>query len=172
MVRGLGRVHRFSNMSDRDWTVLDHSLHVHRILREASAPRAARRKGLGHDLAEAVMGDLATPIKGRCPQYKVEEKRLMAECIAPRFGLYTTTEEDLLVKWADRQALFAEAVVCLGMTQDETEDWGCAYTKADLPWTRILDMASDLEAKYIQANFRNTAHGTFLYLAEREGFSL
>ena len=169
LARGLGRVHRFSNMAEPDWTVLDHSLHVYRLLRDHQASREALRYGLAHDLPEAVLYDLASPYKAEAPQYKTLENALMDKCIAPRFGLQVNTATEALVKWADYQALFIEAVYCLGLTQNQAPKWG-PYEKLTLPWPRVRDYASDLAAKYGRDSYRKNAKNIYLYLAKRTGF--
>lgn len=174
LARALGREHRFSNMAEPDWTVLDHSLHVHRLLRMNGAPLAARRRGLGHDLTEAVLRDVASPYKREVPRYKELERILMDEAIAPKFGLEVDSWDASWVKWADLQALAIEARYCLGLDQEELADWGWYSSGTmpldNLPWTRVLDHANDLEARYGQPDFRAKAVDTFLYLAEQEGF--
>ena len=172
LVRAIGREHRFSNMADVAWTVLDHSLHVHRILTDVGATKGARLGGLFHDMAEGPMHDLASPYKRRCPAYKVLENRLL-DAIYLRFGVCSTGHEGRMVKWADRQALAIEANYCLGIEERELVDWGWEADKDspldNLPWTDVLRGSAELRALYGWPPYRDTAPATFLHHAQREG---
>jgi hypothetical protein len=63
-------------------------------------------QGLLHDMTEAVMGDLSTPVKALFPEYKRFEQRLYAR-MSGAYGL--PTELDPEVKLADTLALRWEA---------------------------------------------------------------
>ena len=172
-VRALGREHRFSNQSDKDWTGLDHSLHVWRLLATTiQSTKGSRRLGLGHDLSEGIMRDLASPYKRNAPGYKTQERLLMQRAIVPKFGLQATPFEKAQVQWADTQALAIEAVYCLGLGEVDLADWGFVQDESfePLTWPEILRQVAYLEYFFGRADFRAQAPTTFLKLAEEEGF--
>ena len=144
IIRGLSKEQRFSNQAEVPWSVLDHSLHVHRLLRDKDASVYARRAGLLHDASEAYMHDLASPYKRECPDYIRLEKKLQA-AIRDRFSLVTTPEEDDLIHSVDMQALAIEAHMCLGLTEAELPDWGFKPAEGiSLPWHKVEKRSAEL----------------------------
>jgi hypothetical protein len=93
---GLSRCCRYSGqLPDHidHYSVAQHSVHVSEIL-----PPELALQGLLHDAFESVGGDMVSPLKQLCPDYKAVEKR-GERAIFKQFGLPETL--DPLVKRAD-----------------------------------------------------------------------
>jgi hypothetical protein len=77
----LARICRFNGHSKGFYSVAQHSVLVASI-----CPRNDEFAGLMHDAAEAYVGDMVSPLKQLCPDFKVVETRV-ERVIAERFGL-------------------------------------------------------------------------------------
>jgi uncharacterized protein len=124
LVIGISRVNRWcgQTLGEVGFNVAQHSVLVEQILGEMVWPAAAfepRRWALAHDLAEAVYGDVVTPVKavlGRA--YRELEQRLeRALSLALGFGPSVPEEWRKAVKRADRIAAVSEAVQLAGWTE-------------------------------------------------------
>ena len=123
---GVSRVNRWcgQTVGEIGFNVAQHSVLVEQILGELVWPAAAfevRRWALAHDLAEAVYGDVVTPVKAVLgPPYRELEQRLeRALCLALGFGPAVPEEWRKAVKRADRIAAVSEAVQLAGWSEKE-----------------------------------------------------
>ena len=126
LVIGISRVNRWCGQTagETGFNVAHHSVLVEQILGEMVWPGAAfevRRWALAHDLAEAVYGDVVTPVKAVLgAAYRELEQRLeRALCLALGFGPAVPDEWRKAVKRADRIAAVSEAVQLAGWSEKE-----------------------------------------------------
>lgn len=130
IANGLANICRFTGQCHTFYSVAEHSIHCSHLVPPEHALAA-----LMHDAAEAVMGDMSSPLKSLLPQYKEIEKRVEAS-ILPRFGLRLPL--DPCVKIADRVMLAAEQ--CQAMKN--TDDWPETLWSKNPP--RLLFLSPDL----------------------------
>jgi hypothetical protein len=97
---GLSNICRFTGHSSEFYSVAQHSVLVSYLV-----PPKLAMWGLLHDAAEAVMGDMSSPLKKLLPQYKELENRV-EEVILRGFGLHGTKPPE--IKHADLVALRTE----------------------------------------------------------------
>jgi 5'-deoxynucleotidase YfbR-like HD superfamily hydrolase len=153
LVIGISRVNRWCGQTSGDvgFNVAQHSCVVEQILGQIvwpAAPWPVRRWALAHDLAEAVYGDVVTPVKAVLGQpYRELEARLeRALCLALGFGTEVPVEWRKAVKRADRIAAVTEAVVLAGWTEREARQLvGFGY-RGKL-WDGPLDPWTEQEAR-------------------------
>jgi 5'-deoxynucleotidase YfbR-like HD superfamily hydrolase len=126
LVIGISRVNRWcgQTIGEVGFNVAHHSVVVEQVLGQLvwpSAPWEVRRWALAHDLAEAVYGDVVTPVKAVIgPAYKELENRLeRALCQALGFGMAVPEEWHKAVKRADRITAVTEAVRLAGWAEPE-----------------------------------------------------
>jgi 5'-deoxynucleotidase YfbR-like HD superfamily hydrolase len=125
IAHGLARVARWNGQTrgDHAFSVAQHCLlveHLTLLLKPGLAARW-RLAALLHDAPEYVVGDLISPFKAALGlDYKGFENRLLW-AIHQRFGVPPELPETirLLIKKADRQAAYWEAVTLAGFTPDE-----------------------------------------------------
>lgn len=98
--RGLAYQFRFGGHTNRPYTVAQHCIFVSHLVPPEHALQA-----LLHDATEAYIGDMPSPAKELCPDYRELEARLHAT-IMKRFKLPTELAEE--VRLADRIALATE----------------------------------------------------------------
>ena len=104
---------RFNGHVREFYSVAQHSVHVSDFLGDHYGLDATLRLvGLLHDASEAYLGDLITPVKAMCPQFKVLEMKV-EQAVADRFGFDSDLFDSLLVKRADRVMLATEATQLL-----------------------------------------------------------
>ena len=123
---GISRVNRWcgQTVGEVGFNVAQHSVLVEQILSAMVWPGAAFevcRWALAHDLAEAVYGDVVTPVKAVLGSaYRELEHRLeRALCLALGFGAAVPEEWRKAVKRADRIAAVSEAVQLAGWSEKE-----------------------------------------------------
>ena len=141
IAHGLARVARWNGQTKGDYafSVAQHSVLVLEIA-SAMAPEiedAGRLYALLHDAPEYVMGDIISPFKAAMGgNYKDVETRLLG-AIHVRFGLaaIAPAATTKLIKRADREAAFFEAVNLAGFAPDEARKYFGEPTLAgfDLP---------------------------------------
>jgi 5'-deoxynucleotidase YfbR-like HD superfamily hydrolase len=126
LVIGISRVNRWCGQTGGEvgFNVAHHSVLVEQILGDMVWPAAAfevRRWALAHDLAEAVYGDVVTPVKAVLGSaYRELEQRLeRALCVALGFGPKPPAQWREAVKRADKIAAVSEAVQLAGWSEKE-----------------------------------------------------
>jgi len=125
IAHGLARVARWNGQTAGDYpfSVAQHSVLVLEIFR-AGSPEASNRDALYallHDAPEYVMGDIISPFKAAMGgNYKEVEGRLQA-AVHIRFAMPAVPAAALarLIKRADKQAAFFEAVELAGFSRNE-----------------------------------------------------
>lgn len=100
IAHGLSNLCRFTGQCKRFYSVAQHAVLVSHIV-----PKSLAFQALHHDDAEAVMGDMSSPLKKMVPQYKELETRIEAS-IWRSFGLPEQLAPQ--VKMADLIALRTE----------------------------------------------------------------
>lgn len=114
IAHALSRICRFTgHVSVPLYSVAEHSVRVSWLVPDHDA-----REGLMHDAAEALIGDVAAPLKRLLPDYRRIEERI-EKVIAERFGLLYPWP--LSVKEADLDMLRLEAVTF--MQPEGIPDW-------------------------------------------------
>lgn len=125
IAHGLARVARWNGQTygDYPFSVAQHSVLVLELFRAANrdATPVALLQALLHDAPEYVMGDIISPFKAAMGgNYKDVENRLLS-AIFLRFSLPASMSAAIarLVKQADREAAYFEAVHLAGFAEDE-----------------------------------------------------
>src|SRR5690554_3149006 len=141
IAHGLARVARWNGQTygDYPFSVAQHSVLVLELFRAANpdAVPISRLQALLHDAPEYVMGDIISPFKAAMGgNYKDVENRQLG-AIHVRFGLPAIASSAIskLIKRADREAAFFEAVNLAGFGADEARKYFGEPTLAgfDLP---------------------------------------
>ena len=112
IAHALSNICRFTGHTKQFYSVAEHS-----VLCSYLVPHEDRRVALMHDAAEAIIGDVSSPLKSLLPDYKSVEHRV-EQAVWSRLGLPPTLPPS--VKVADRRALAMEQRVCMG----NGDDWG------------------------------------------------
>jgi hypothetical protein len=86
------------------YSVAQHSVLVAEVVRLLGGSPLQQLAGLMHDASEAVLGDMPSPVKSMCPDFRELERRLEG-AINARYGIDVN---DALVKEADRILFCAE----------------------------------------------------------------
>ncbi len=86
------------------YSVAQHAVLVAEVVRELGGSPLQQLAGLHHDDTEAVLGDLPSPVKSFCPDFRALEKRLEG-AVSARYGIDVNGP---LVKEADRILFCAE----------------------------------------------------------------
>ncbi len=126
IAHGLSQLCRFTGQCHRFYSVAEHSVRCSHLV-----PAQHALAALMHDAAEAVMGDMSSPLKSLMPQYKALEKRIEA-AILPAFGL--TLPLDPCIKWADRVMLHIEQREAM----QNDDDWPDAPQVPPQPMLQFL----------------------------------
>lgn len=100
LAHALGMICRFTGHTSRHYSVAQHSVVVSYLV-----PQEHAFAGLMHDAHEALTNDIASPLKRRVPDYRVEELRV-ERAVLGAFGLRLPLHEE--VKKADTVALVLE----------------------------------------------------------------
>ena len=141
IAHGLARVARWNGQTQGDYpfSVAQHSVLVLELFRgmDPDASPVWQLQALLHDAPEYVMGDIISPFKAAMGgNYKDVETRLLG-AIHVRFGLaaIAPAATTKLIKRADREAAFFEAVNLAGFAPDEARKYFGEPTLAgfDLP---------------------------------------
>lgn len=134
IAHALSNICRFTGHCRTFYSVAQHSVLVSHALPEEHA-----FAGLMHDAAEALIGDVSTPLKMLLPDYKRIESRIEAVVFA-RFGLPLQLPQ--CVKEADRFLLRTEQRDVMGA---DTHSWN--FTAGVQPLTERIQPLPPTEAK-------------------------
>lgn len=93
---------RYTGHTRTFYSIAQHSVMVSQIV-----PPACALAGLLHDAHEAYVGDMSSPLKQLCPDYRAIEKRCEA-AVLNRFGVVMDAECKRWVKLADLRMLMTE----------------------------------------------------------------
>lgn len=132
IAQGLSNVCRFAGQCPRFYSVAQHSVLVHRLLRDTLGvdDPIVRMQGLLHDGTEAFLGDMVSPLKRMMPGY-LEMERQLHFLIMREWGL--PQELHALVKKADLMALAIEKRELWG----NTDEWAVLQGVDEVPWTLL-----------------------------------
>lgn len=137
IAHGLARVARWNGQTrgDHAFSVAQHCLLVESLALNLrpGLPARWRLAALLHDAPEYVVGDLISPFKAALGlDYKAFENRLLA-AIHLRFGLPRALPETIrsLIKKADRQSAYWEAVLLAGFSPVEAARYFGPVPRAD-----------------------------------------
>jgi uncharacterized protein len=160
IAHGLARMARWNGQTkgEHSFSVAQHSLLVEALAAhlEPSLNGSGRLSALLHDAPEYVIGDMISPFKAVIGDaYKDVEERLLS-AIRLRFGLTAQYKPGLalLIKRADRQAAFHEAVHLAGFSRTEAlKIFGRPEPVGDSFLQRYLKPCSTCEAQrlYVEA---------------------
>lgn len=98
----LAKICRFNGHCDGFYSVAEHSVLVSHLV-----PFRLALPALLHDASEAYLGDMVTPLKDRCPDYRRFEQVVQDE-IHQRHRIELTDVDEACIKKADRLALAIE----------------------------------------------------------------
>lgn len=130
---GLSKEQRFGNHLPVQYNVADHSIGVSLLCIDNPFD------GLMHDISDAYIGDLASPIKNLMPDFKKVEHELMA-FMANHFGFNWTSPEE--TKQADRYMLELEweAIMLNKSDTDEQKYFRANILSQEQAYDRFLQM--------------------------------
>lgn len=121
IAHALSNICRYGGHSNRFYSVAEHSVLVSRVV-----PLELAMVGLLHDASEAFVGDMPSPLKAMCPEYRAIEDRVQ-EAIAARYNLQYPFP--LEIKFADKSVYKAER---LQITNVADEVWHTDIPAADV----------------------------------------
>ena len=99
----LSNLCRYTGHPSSFYSVAEHCVHCSNV----PGPIEVRKAYLLHDLAEAYMNDLSSPLKGVLPEYRKIEENII--CVAfSKFGLNDIAPWDERIKTVDKQLLRSE----------------------------------------------------------------
>jgi len=124
MAQGLSNLCRFNGQTSTFYSVAEHSVIVHDLLKSKHGKGDISYAGLWHDGHEAYTGDVSKHLKALLPEYRKIENRVAA---VVRSALDITWDSDIAreVKWADNIAARAEGDFLMKMDGQDW-DWGGA----------------------------------------------
>jgi len=133
IAHSLAKQCRFVGHTKRFYSVAEHSRLVATILKARGATPPVQLFGLLHDLSEAYIGDMPTPLKQMFPLYKELETKILAAAIPQLAGRGLMGGEAEIVKWADGVALAME-VDKLMPKEGRTANWIGAVNSAAIEY--------------------------------------
>ena len=119
----LSKLCRFTGHSTRFYSVAEHSYRASFL-----CPPAFAFETLLHDASEAYLGDMSTPLKVLCPDYR-ELETDVARCIARRFRLPFPHSPE--VKAADSRILATEVRLLFDKVDPGWEPWLTGHKPVD-----------------------------------------
>jgi hypothetical protein len=146
IAHSLSNICRFTGHSKWHYSVAQHSLLVSYLV-----PPEYAFQGLMHDIAEAYIGDVSSPLKQLLPDFKAIERRVEA-AIFPLFGL--PTELHPCVKKADMVAYITERRDLMPHL-DDLDDYG--LEPHDFPILRLEpeDVERGFMERFLQLTSEN-----------------
>jgi len=147
IAHALSNLCRFTGHGDRFYCVGEHSILCYLVAKELNLSPKLQMYALCHDASEAVMNDLARPVKQQVPQYKEVEDNVM-KVMWEVVGVPCPTQEEYeIVKKIDNTVLLLELTQLM---KRDLKD----YPKLDVfdVYIRIGDGYNALESK---ADFLN-----------------
>lgn len=176
-----GRYFNFASPETFDWNIEDiahglayqcrstgqlrsfYSIAEHSLLVYWAAPPELKFEALLHDGAEFAYGDMATPLKILCPEYRALEKR-GGRALRDAFGL--PAEESPGIKQLDLRALATEK---RDLMPQSDENWGMLEGIEPLP-LGPSGMAPELAKRQFLKAFFNCARQGWMPEATRQRF--
>ena len=133
IAHGLSQICRFAGQSSFFYSVAQHSIYVSRKLK---TPKE-KLLGLLHDATEAYIGDIPTPVKSLCPDYKAVEGRLW-RVIAKKFDIPEKMPKhikmiDMRVLSTERAEVFANRI-SWGEYMDNIEPYDRWHFREQSQW--------------------------------------
>jgi hypothetical protein len=148
IAHALANIPRFNGHLDTRYSVAEHSLFVMKLVRKYTSSIRVLRAALMHDASEAYLGDMSTPLKLMCPDYRTIEKNF-EEQLAIKFNYNGLPEEHLqTIKMCDFQALQIEAE-CYHYHLHNQERW--AWADQQVPTPQPFSTAEDAGEAFLQA---------------------
>lgn len=159
IAHGLARVARWNGQTNGDYafSVAQHSVFVMHLAAAAKPDldQSGKLYALLHDAPEYVMGDIISPLKAAMGgQYKDLENRLLS-AIHMRFSLppKPSTAITKLVKKADKQAAYYEAVHLAGFDPEEARKFFGEPTTASFEMTNFEQLIRPWPIHVAHENF-------------------
>lgn len=103
LINAIFNINRFNGNLTYNWTVGNHSIMVNELCKYYGEEHLAKA-ALAHDLHEAIVGDIATPIKHAVPEFRAFEDKWMNR-VGELVGVDLSTNP---VKKYDTMAMFVE----------------------------------------------------------------
>jgi hypothetical protein len=144
IAHALSLICRYNGHSKYFFSVAQHSVIVSRHVSKENA-----LWGLLHDVAEAYIGDLPSPIKNCLPEYVKLEERIL-KTIAKKFDLHHDMPEE--VKRADAAVLAAEMKVLMGKPPRE---WYLPEKPLDIKIVPLYSIAAEGMFLHRYSDIRN-----------------
>ena len=130
LAMALSRICRFGGHCQEFYSVAQHS-----VLASYLVPKEKAFKTLMHDAHEALVGDMPSPMKLLCPDYKMLEKKI-ERVVLTKFGIDPEPDDD--VKLADMIMLKTEQRDLML----NTDEWSFAPNIKPMP-VKIVPASSD-----------------------------
>lgn len=136
---------RFGSFTRQWYSVADHALLVHRLVRNVADAELAFA-ALHHDSHEAYLGDIPTPLKRKLGDVYTDMAWSIDTVLAVKFDVPAHLFTHDIVKAADEQALFIEAAV-LKKSCGIGPHWGHDRTKPPAVPTGAVKLRSPQESE-------------------------
>jgi hypothetical protein len=162
IAHSLARKGRYADQTMVQYNVAQHSV-VCAIIAAAIDPRLALT-ALLHDAAEAYIGDMPTPIKARCPEYRKIEDIIMAAIMKKFVPKYYENgyQKPHIINLIDKRIQKHECFVLKHPHLPPLYDVENGEDQV------IIDTVDEVAVKYLQTIVdSDTAENTFLYTFER-----
>lgn len=130
----LSNIRRFNGGTIEPYSVAQHSLVMQQILRKRGATPCVQQLALMHDMTEAFMGDLVSPLKHHLPEFEKMEWQLF-EVICRELGVRNDFEahEWKQIKDIDREIRLVEWVVLNDFEFiDHAGTWEAEFGEVDM----------------------------------------
>lgn len=110
IVTGLSNENRYSGQTQKPYSVAEHSVYVGYIAHCMGEPIEVIRACIIHDISEAILGDIPSPLKRLLPHYYVVEENIMRAMLISLGLDYDIDYQpyERTVKWYDLMSLGLE----------------------------------------------------------------